>query len=55
MDLSNENFQMLDEDILDINLLITSIEEMSLLWDKTVDITRTETKEGYAGETYLVK
>jgi hypothetical protein len=28
---------MLNEDILDIDLLITSIEERTLLWDKTID------------------
>jgi hypothetical protein len=31
MDLSNENSQMLDKGILDIDLLITSIEELPLL------------------------
>jgi len=41
------------EDILDVDLLITSVEERPLLWDKTLE-TRTETRKGNAGGTYFV-
>jgi hypothetical protein len=49
---------MPEENILDIDLLITSIEERPLLWNKTIDSysDRNErTKVENVGETYFVK
>lgn len=35
MSSTDEEAQILDEDILDVDLLIASVEERPLLWDKT--------------------
>jgi len=37
MSSTDEETQILDEDILDVDLLIASVEERPLLWDKTLD------------------
>ncbi|KAL4104427.1 hypothetical protein QTP88_019728 [Uroleucon formosanum] len=37
MSSTDEEIQVLDEDILDVDLLITLVEENPLLWDKTLD------------------
>lgn len=34
---TDEEIQVLDEDILDVDLLITLVEENPLSWDKTLD------------------
>jgi hypothetical protein len=50
MDLSNLNSQMLDEDILSIDLLKTSIEELFHLSEtRQWILIQTKTKEGNAG------
>ncbi|KAL4135172.1 hypothetical protein QTP88_006813 [Uroleucon formosanum] len=37
MSSTDEEIQVLDEDILDVDLLITLVEANPLLWDKTLD------------------
>lgn len=37
MSSTDEEIQVHDEDILDVDLLITLVEENPLLWDKTLD------------------
>jgi hypothetical protein len=37
MSSTDEEIQIPEEDILDVDLLITSVEERPLLWDKTLD------------------
>jgi len=37
MSLTDEEIQIREEDILDIDLLIATVEEIPMLWDKTLD------------------